>query len=83
MYVLWKENNLDIMTKYFQINEYSRKSMKKNITKIHEILWKFKFLCMLRYEVIEEVTEKNVETADQSKILDVDEKDVTNDEHKL
>ena len=40
-------------------------------------------MCMLRYAVIEEVIEKNVETADQSKILDVDEKDVTNGEHKL
>ena len=50
--------------------------------KIHEILWKFKLnckifdcernMCMLRYEVIEEVIEKNVETADQSEIWDVD-----------
>ena len=33
--------------------------------------------------MIEEVIVKNVETADQSEILDVDEEDVTNDEKEI
>ena len=35
---------------------------------------------MFRHDVIEEVIERNVGTADQSNILDVDEEDVKNDD---
>ena len=38
---------------------------------------------MFRHETVEEVIENNFETADQSKILDVDEEDVTNDENEI
>ena len=38
---------------------------------------------MFRHETVEEIIENNFATADQSKILDVDEEDVTTDENEI
>ena len=80
--------NLKLYCHYF--NNLKTCPFKEECVFLHKVSKKCKFgiecernMCMFRHTVVEEVTEKNVETAGQSDILDVDEEDETNDEQEM
>ena len=78
----WPQNIKRSISQQPLIGSYSNK---EECVFLHKISKECKFgfkcereMCMFRHGVVEEVTEKNIETADQSEILDVDEEEETN-----
>ena len=79
--------NLKLYCHYF--NNSKTCPFKEECIFLHKISKECKFgfecdreMCMFRHGVVEEVTEKNIETADQSEILDVDDEEETNVENE-
>ena len=79
--------NLKLYCNYF--NNSKNCPFKEDCVFLHMVSKNCKFgiecdrkMCMFRHEALEDVVEKNVETADQSEILDVDEEDVSNEENE-